>query len=156
MDNENEGEGGEVIELNFRKVADDLAVPFTVIGGANKCEHDVSFVVDVDKRIVECGKCKEPVNAFDVLTWYADNWKRLRQDFLDARRDIAIAKGEVERALRDRANVRRSKDGRCEVVEVDARQYSDRPDAGVRLGASVLHHVRNNRAVLFVPKGGGS
>lgn len=137
-----------VIELGKRREP-----RFSVIVTTSKtCAHDAGCIVDGKTRTVECKLCKEEINPFDALISFADSREKLRREWDMAKQDLAIIRGEIDRAIKDRNNIRRQKDGKAVVVEVDGFAYSDRPDAGIHLGREVIENVRAGKAVLFVPK----
>lgn len=126
--------------------------PFTRGHKGKPCAHKVGFVLDEQNRTVECKSCNEVVNAYDALLLYTDRWDRIGEEWERLRREIAVMEADIDRLRKDKSNVRRSKDGGAAVFEVDPMQYGARHDAGVGLGNQVLHHIRQGKPILFMPK----
>lgn len=151
-----DSDDAEIIKVDFaapRVRKERPPPPFRQIHGSGVlCKHNKGFQIDNEARTIECATCHEVVNAFDAIVWYSKAWGEVGEEWDRLHDEIDIMEVDVDRLRRNKANVRRSKDGGATVVEVDPMEHGARFDAGVHLGNRVLASIRDGKPILFMPK----
>ncbi len=97
--------GAEVIPISPRKASPDQGLTVVRHYGVRSCSHE-NVDLDYDKRTAECRACQAPLDPFDTLVKFGQQWDRFRSDQERCHREIKAAESRIELLERLENNAR--------------------------------------------------
>lgn len=98
--------GCEIIDVDFKPKDADLDTGLVVKRRYEGCSHEHGQRIDEALRTVQCKKCDAPLDAVEVLLYWARHWERLASSTRHLREETGRRHKEIEALRRERSNVK--------------------------------------------------
>ncbi len=126
-----------------------VVVPTAITADCSHRQHGVTL--DPETRSATCRRCGAVVDLYDALLDIGKRWKHWIGQVEFARHEVESLTKDIEALKRVRDNVRRTRDGGIDILQVDPeilKRYTD--DQAKDLGQAFLNRLRWNKRPILV------